>query len=156
MAAPICFGDDTVKVWDAATGECIQTLNIGTSLSTIAFDPTGSYLLTEVGPVMLCQSSFVLETQSESSDANDAASAATVIGAKTLQTSQGLRRYSYGLSSDRSWITWHGLNVLWLPLEYRPSLRSCSAISGTTVAIGCASGRVLIIGFLPTVSPIGS
>ena len=58
----------------------------------------------------------------------------------------------YGLSSDRSWITCHGENILWLPSEYRPGE---FVISGATVGIGCANGRVLMICFLPAVLPSG-
>ena len=141
--------DRTVKIWDAGTGECLQTLDVGTLLYNITFDPTDSYLLTEVGHIMLGQSLSVLEIESESGDA-DAAIAATSV--KVPQESQEPRRYSYGLSSDRSWIAWHGRNVLWLPSEYRPWESSCSAVSGTTVAIGCSSGRVLVIRFSPVFS----
>src|SRR5206468_867064 len=100
----------------------------------------------EIGPIMLGQSSSLLETESESGD-TDAAAAIIATGAKAPEESQ----YSYGLSSDGSWIAWHGRNVLWLPSEYRPS---CSAVSEPTVAIGCPSGRVLVIHFSPVVSPI--
>src|ERR1700681_1235813 len=37
----------TVKIWDAGSGECLQTLGIGKTLSNISFDTTGSYLHTE-------------------------------------------------------------------------------------------------------------
>jgi hypothetical protein len=47
-----------------------------------------------------------------------------------------------GVRHDYSWITWNNHNVLRLPaaLDARRS-----AISGSTVAIGCGSGRVIII-----------
>ncbi|KAK3947905.1 hypothetical protein QBC32DRAFT_223198, partial [Pseudoneurospora amorphoporcata] len=50
----------------------------------------------------------------------------------------------YGLSSNRTWITYQGKNLLWLPPEYRPS---SSAISGTVLSIGSSSGRVLFFTF---------
>ena len=49
-----------------------------------------------------------------------------------------------GFSNDNSWITWDGQNILWLPSAYRPVV---SAITQQKVAIGCGSGRVLLIGF---------
>ncbi|OIW30060.1 hypothetical protein CONLIGDRAFT_356496 [Coniochaeta ligniaria NRRL 30616] len=62
----------------------------------------------------------------------------------------------YSISPDKTWITWNGENVLWLPPEYRPA---CSAVSGPeaeaepplvwTINLGCSSGRVLLFQFLP-------
>jgi hypothetical protein len=46
-----------------------------------------------------------------------------------------------GTSSNGRWITYNGKNILWLPSEYRPLN---SAIGGTNVGIGVASGRVWI------------
>jgi hypothetical protein len=62
---------------------------------------------------------------------------------------QQLSGYSY--SSGMSWITWNQENVLWLPTECR---FGNVAISGSTVAIGCLSERVLVIQFSPTLSPV--
>jgi WD40 repeat protein len=33
--------DNTTKLWDAETGECLSTLKVATSLSSAAFDPAG-------------------------------------------------------------------------------------------------------------------
>lgn len=46
--------------------------------------------------------------------------------------------------SESSWATWNGENPLWLPVDFRPQ---CSAISGSTVLLGCTSGRVVVIRF---------
>lgn len=53
----------------------------------------------------------------------------------------------YRVSQDGTWITWNGENLLWLPSEYRPVSRQNWAACGTTLVIGCASGRVLFFGF---------
>ena len=37
-------GDRTVKIWDASSGKCLQTLEVGTELFKVSFDVTGSYL----------------------------------------------------------------------------------------------------------------
>jgi hypothetical protein len=145
--------DCSVKIWDTATGKCLQTFKFDFGLFKIAFDPSDSYLLTELGPIALQN---VLEF--DNADvihivAN--ATATTITGAEAPQNSQesqGLRQYSYGLSLDKSWITLHGLKVLWLPSEYRPTpFRNSSYTTvQSTVAIGCPSGRVIIISFSPT------
>src|SRR5947207_6948402 len=84
--------DDTVEVWDAAMGECLQTLKISSS-SKIAFDPTDSYLLTEVGLITLGESSSVMQTDSKPGDADAVPHAATAVattatGAKLSQECQ--------------------------------------------------------------------
>ena len=53
-------------------------------------------------------------------------------------------KHGYSLGGDRSWITCNGQHVLWLPSETRPE---CFAVQGQMISIGCASGRVLVIGF---------
>ena len=58
---------------------------------------------------------------------------------------QLFERSEYGLSDDRSWITCNGLNLLWLPSEYRPTDIRCFAIHATTIAIVCSSNRVIFL-----------
>lgn len=50
----------------------------------------------------------------------------------------------YGITDDGCWVTWRSVKLLWIPPEFRGS---CSAISGSTVAIGSGTGRVSVIGF---------
>jgi WD40 repeat protein len=123
-------GDTTVKLWDATTGKEVRTLEIGTTLTNISVDTTCSQLLTEIGPIKL------------GSNANSYAYTDDQAQAQP----QKARRYGYGLSPDRSWITWNEHNLLWLPPDYRPSSSAVSS-SPSTVTIGCRSGRVLTIGF---------
>jgi WD40 repeat protein len=122
--------DNTVKIWDAATGKEVQTLNVGTSLKTISFDAMSSCLITDIGLIRL-------------NSANPPDISTETQGLAPLQ----LARLEYGLSSDRTWISWNGHDVLWLPPDYRPS---ASAILLSSFAIGCRSGRVFIIGFSGT------
>jgi WD40 repeat protein len=117
--------DNTVKIWDAGSGTCLNTLNVGRRVYIVAFDTTGSYLLTDTGTT----------SWDISSDSN------TVLAATALEEP---RHHGYGLNADQAWITWNGQNVLWLPSEYRPL---CSAVASSTIVIGCPSGRVLIINF---------
>ncbi|KAH7176181.1 WD40-repeat-containing domain protein, partial [Dactylonectria macrodidyma] len=124
--------DRTIKVWDAATGEVRQTLeNHG---DPVSFDTTGLYLLTDIGTIKL--------------------DAVTHIDAKgSIQSqsqAQQTRQCGYGLSPDKSWITYNGHKALWLPSEYRPLVSATCSVPPSTVArvtIGCSSGRVIVIGF---------
>ncbi|XTI94017.1 nwd1 protein [Cenococcum geophilum] len=118
--------DRTIKIWDVATGREMRTLAIGTTLYNISFDITGAHLDTDIGVV-------VLDTL------------------LALDTALSAPAQGYSLSSDGIWTTWDSKNLLWLPTEYRPGR---SAVSASTVAIGCASGRVLIFKFPVEEAPV--
>ena len=124
--------DKTVKIWDANSGACLKTLNMDRTVYNVAFDTTSSYILTDTGTILW----------DISSNSN------TALVATASEESQ---HHGYGLNADQTWITWNGQNVLWLPLEYRPS---CSAIASNTIIIGCPSGRVLTINFSFNKSPL--
>ncbi|KAL8366657.1 hypothetical protein RB595_010495 [Gaeumannomyces hyphopodioides] len=113
--------DGTVKLWDAATGACVTTFEGATS--TLSFDATSSYLHTDFG-------AKVVRKQPTS---NAAAHQAYL----QHQDFEGI-----GISADRTWITWNGQNLLWLPSKYRPLY---SATTRFTIALGCSSGRVLLL-----------
>jgi WD40 repeat protein len=119
--------DNKVKIWDPATGQCVSTLEGYSDLRNLQFHQSNSDLLhTELG-------TFDLRTVAIS----------TVLGPASADHLLPIA-VEYGLSSNRTWITYQGENLLWLPAEYRPS---SSAISGTAVSIGCFSGRILIFTF---------
>ena len=118
--------DRTIRIWDTASGHCLQTLQVGSILREISFDATDQCLHTEIGALTL--------------DALSASSVASSAVRYRRPPCQG-----YGLSSDGRWITCNSKNLIWLPSEYRPS---SSAVTASTIAIGCASGRVLIFNFL--------
>jgi WD40 repeat protein len=117
--------DSTVKIWDAGSGECLQTLGIGRRLSNISFDTTGSYLRTEIGTIDI-----------------DASSASNMT--PNVADPQNPRYKGWALSSDGVWITYNSTNRIWLPSEYRPS---CSAVLGMKIGIGVGSGKVWICNF---------
>ncbi|KXX73738.1 Vegetative incompatibility protein HET-E-1 [Madurella mycetomatis] len=131
--------DRTVKIWIAATGECVRTADVGISLKHISFDAANSYLLTEIGRLVLGP----LAPPDPADGAISRTSEATWFG--------------YGLSSDRSWVTCHGQGMLRLPSEYQVA---CSAIYRSMLAMGCESGRVLVLEFkqdeFPTLKPKGA
>jgi len=115
--------DKTVKIWDATSGRWVQTIDVGASIGQISFDQTDyRYLLTDIGRIQI----------------------ATAITESSIEP-DNLERHGYSLGQDGSWITCNGQHVLWLPSEARPI---CFAVQGQMISIGCASGRVLVIGFL--------
>jgi WD40 repeat protein len=112
--------DNTVKIWDASNGACLQTPNIGTTLHDISFDSTSSCLYTEIGTIVVQNSQ---------------------VGISDVAEPKRPLYLGIGVSSDSIWIKHAGKNMLWVPSEYRPS---CSAVCGNTVGIGVGSGRVWI------------
>jgi hypothetical protein len=119
-------GDKTVKIWDASSGACLHTLDVGKVLFHLSFDPDGSRLDTEIG-------SFEIQSLETSS----------IIG--PVEPARPLC-VGTGFSLDGIWIQHAGSNLLWVPSEYRPSRLS---ISGTTVGVGVGSGRVWVCSIDP-------
>ena len=117
--------DGTVKLWDAATGQCLQTFSFQKIFSSLSFDATGLCLCTDIGTICLDKASVAYAT--------------------TVQAPPHHPRFrGFSISADEAWITQDGQKLLWLPPEYRPTW---SAVTGSTMALGCASRRVLFLRF---------
>ncbi|KAM5353453.1 hypothetical protein ACJ41O_000103 [Fusarium nematophilum] len=121
--------DKTVKIWDAATSACVQTLGIHRLITHLLFDPMiNSLLSTDIGLLNLDLPALPPVIDSQSSGA----------------TLRGVRHSGWGISTDGVWIVKDGKGMLWLPPECRVME---SVVMGSTVAIGCRSGRVLVMKF---------
>ncbi|KAK1839639.1 vegetative incompatibility protein het-e-1 [Colletotrichum chrysophilum] len=113
--------DKTVRLWDAGTGAPQQTLD--GFAHNLAFDPCyRNRLLTAFGAVDVVTGSFT----AESYPGGETPSSSAICG--------------LGISPDRIWIMEGKKKIVWLPNEYRPT---ASAIRGSVMFIGCASGRVM-------------
>lgn len=121
--------DGTVKIWDAATGACVQTLNVGRALYRLSFDPTTNTLLsTDIGLLNLDHPALPPAIDDQSTEI----------------TLRGIRHSSWGISTDGVWIVKDRKEMLWLPPDYRGWE---PAVVRLTAAIGCRSGRVLVMKF---------
>ena len=121
--------DKTAKVWDAATGKCEATLEVGYS-SFVSFDPTGTLLYTDKGTAHIDNAVRLNQDPHKPKPAD---------------------QQDYGLSTDGVWIQKQSLPVLWLPSEYRPSSSAVASVEGgTNVVLGCSSGQVLVFHFSQT------
>lgn len=58
---------------------------------------------------------------------------------KTITKDQ-LRFEGYGLSADRSWITWNEKKILWLPVTYRPLSLAHDSINMSPLGISISAG----------------
>ncbi|GFF78041.1 vegetative incompatibility protein HET-E-1 [Aspergillus lentulus] len=50
--------DYTVKIWNTAKGDCIQMFEVGSFIYQLLFDPTSTYLVTEIGRIKVDLSSL--------------------------------------------------------------------------------------------------
>ncbi|KAK7404063.1 hypothetical protein QQX98_010149 [Neonectria punicea] len=123
--------DYKIMIWDMATGTLQRTLEVEITPRSLSFDATGSYLLTELGLIQLSP----IQVRGEAQPGN-----------WTGQAADKPQPHGYGLSPGRVWITWNGNNMLWLPPDFQHSVSAVSP-STATIALGCNSGRVLVIGF---------
>ncbi|KAL6904131.1 hypothetical protein GGI43DRAFT_311637 [Trichoderma evansii] len=121
--------DKTVKVWDAATGACVQTLETDLVVTYLSFDPmTKSLLSTDIRLLNLDLPALTPAIDNQSTDA----------------ILRGFCHSDWGISTDGVWIVKDGKRMLWLPPDYRMMAK---AQVGSTIAIGCRSGRVLVMKF---------
>ncbi|KAH0560063.1 hypothetical protein GP486_003418 [Trichoglossum hirsutum] len=81
-------GDRTVKIWDASSDECLQTLSVGKKPSNMSTDTSGLYLHTGIGTVTV---------------AIDASRASSMT--PSVKDPRNSQYKGWGLSSDGEWIT---------------------------------------------------
>ena len=131
--------EQSIKIWNIRTGHCILTLKTGRDAGKLRFagdfsfeEPNDNWLHTQMGW-------FDIESY-------------LALPANRLIPSS--KPIGMGLSRDETWIKHGDKNILWLPPEFRPSpglregvLFQPLAVSGTTLAIGCASGQVRFLDF---------
>ncbi|KAH6952483.1 WD40-repeat-containing domain protein, partial [Ilyonectria sp. MPI-CAGE-AT-0026] len=115
--------DKTVRIWTVETGMCNGVVNLRLLAHRLYFETGDECLVTDDG----------------------------VIPLSWLQPSAACLPLpihhlfpNLGMKCQTSWITWYGRDVLWLPVECRGGQ---FAISGSSVVIGCNSGRVVVLTF---------
>ncbi|KAJ6020469.1 hypothetical protein N7540_005973 [Penicillium herquei] len=117
--------DKTARIWDSTTGQCESTLHISSPFR-LQFDKLNfNHLQTSNGTFEIKSASPITSTP------------------HVLTPPE---QCGYGLNNDHSWVTYNGVNLLWLPAEFRRLLSPFFAMSAMTLAIGCSSGRVIFLG----------
>jgi WD40 repeat protein len=158
----------TVKVWDANTGSCQQTLEgHGNRVYSVAFSHDSKLLASASGDKTVkiwdASTGSCLQTVSVNTYINslsfDNIDSNLLINSSSIKVDRTklLTRSEYpqegrdkgdrqGLAISGSWVTWNTQNLLWLPPDYRAMSYDIS-LSRSIVADGCSSGKVFIIGF---------
>jgi WD40 repeat protein len=147
--------DEKVKVWDATTGVCVQTLEgHSSSVTSVVFSPDGQRLASgsddDKVKVWDATTGACVQTLEIgrgpahlSFNPTNSSLLSTNIGIFEL-ASRGVSHSGYAIGPDGKWIVKDGCNILWIPPDYRAF---ASAVAETTVALGCHSGRVLLMNF---------
>lgn len=134
-------GDETVKIWDVATGINVKSFDASRISNVVSFTDDDSVLVTGAGRFSLGFRDVGTLHSSESEPK---------LGSTEVQGEVGAR-LGFGINRNNIWITAggpDGRKVLWLPLDFRPSvLATLTEPSGSVLVIGCPSGRVVIMGF---------
>ncbi|RKK90937.1 hypothetical protein BFJ68_g16337 [Fusarium oxysporum] len=117
-------GDMTVRIWSAETGKCEDVISLNGNVRVVSFTPCERGIVTNRGGV------FALTGGSRSS----------VEPAMLLQSSDTPAL----ASQDGIWVSTAGRDLLWLPSECRGGQ---VVVAGSTVVIGCQSGRLMFLGF---------
>ncbi|KAM0293119.1 hypothetical protein ACHAPM_011720 [Fusarium culmorum] len=113
--------DKTIRIWNTETGECEETVPLDGYANVLSFAPDGRDIITDRGV-------FTLTGGSQSP-----------AGPTMLRQSSEAPILA---CTDSTWITAAGKDLLWLPPECR---NGKAAVSGSTVVIGCQSGRVVLL-----------
>ncbi|RKK24130.1 hypothetical protein BFJ66_g15940 [Fusarium oxysporum f. sp. cepae] len=114
--------DKTIRIWDTETGDCDDIVPVDGYVDVLSFTSDGRGIVTNCGAFALPGGS-----QSRAGPVMPWQSSEAPILACT----------------DSTWVMAAGKDLLWLPPECR---NGQVAVSGSTVVIGCQSGRVVLLG----------
>ena len=149
--------DNTVRVWDAATGAAVKTLEGHTQeVMSVAFSPDGALLASAswdntvrvwdaatgaaVKTIALASYAVIISFTSDGIETN-----------RGLLQLEGLQsHYSLGVSAppqpriflNGNWVLRNSERLLWLPADYRGS---CFACRGNILVSGHSDGRVMFM-----------
>ncbi|KAK1589766.1 Quino protein amine dehydrogenase, partial [Colletotrichum navitas] len=128
----VSASNDQIRVWSTNTGDCVRVVPTGGwDVRLLSTEPGN--LTSEPGNLISDLSSTCIVTDTGVVAFTDSATTLTTVG--------------IGLSRDRCWITWNDQKLLWLPVEFRYGE---TAVRGSTVVIGCDSGRLIVFRFSET------
>jgi WD40 repeat protein len=118
--------DKTVRIWDAATGATVQTLELNTIVTMLSYSSDGS-IMTNRG-----------QLDAISLDNSALCSSLSPVLSQRIH-------FRPNIFVQDEWIVHGEKRMLWLPPDYR---HSCSAVCENVVCLGHRNGRVSIFEFL--------
>lgn len=157
----VSYLDKTIRIWETESGRCTKTLVCTDRISSVAFSPDNSLLASttkddtvqlwrvedgiclqtrEFPRVGTCSIEFNLSGSRLVFDAGQL----SMQDLGVVDPATALHDTGFALSKDTRWITWRGNKILWLPGSFHPA---CWLIRNSTVAIGCTSGKVIVLRF---------
>ncbi|KAJ6022047.1 hypothetical protein N7540_007551 [Penicillium herquei] len=122
--------DETVMIWDAVTGSCVFRLDIYFT-GYFYFDPFNSNKL-HTG-----SGTFLLDPHLRNHLTRD----------PPIEPETFPKPMYYGLSTDATWVTYKGINLLALPPDYRPGHWGSLGLFGTNMVIDCVAVGLLMLKF---------
>ncbi|RAL02210.1 Pfs, NACHT and WD domain protein [Aspergillus ibericus CBS 121593] len=145
--------DSTVKLWDAASGACLQTLEgHGSSVNSVVFSHDSKRLASTSDDKTVklwdAASGACLQTLEGHGDSVTKHDLGVFIlyylanSPSSQANPEKLYSHGFGISSDRTWITWNSVKLLKLPSIFKIS---ASAVTSSTICIGFHLGQVLIL-----------
>ncbi|KAI1071381.1 hypothetical protein LB507_011693, partial [Fusarium sp. FIESC RH6] len=114
--------DKTIWIWNVETGKCEETVAIDGYAYVSVFATDGRGIVTDRGVFALSGGSQPYADSFMPWQSSDIPMLAC---------------------TDNTWVTAAGKDLLWLPPEFR---NGKIAVSGSTVVVGCHSGRVMVLG----------
>ncbi|EXA29912.1 Atypical/ALPHA protein kinase [Fusarium oxysporum f. sp. pisi HDV247] len=133
--------DNTVKIWNVATGINVKSLEASQLPNVLSFTDDDSVLVKSTGRYSLGVRD-ISTSHSSQSELN--------LGSIEAQGEVDAR-LAFGINYDNTWIEAGGLDgrkFLWLPPDFRPGVwATLTQPSESVLAIGCPSGRMVIMGF---------
>ncbi|KAK9848697.1 hypothetical protein MYU51_015437 [Penicillium brevicompactum] len=166
--------DGTVRLWDPVSVQCTNTIQVGegepvldvswssdgTLLVTVSMTPErGVKTRIRVWTKNTMECIFMLDDREkddvffDSKDPNILHTSGVAFDIRSGDPMKHILKSPhrplveegpFAINEDLSWVTYHGEKLIFLPLEYRSPIWFSN---GTTVAIGCSSGEVMILCF---------
>jgi WD40 repeat protein len=153
----LALGDSTVKIWDAYSGACLQTLkDYSYWVILVAFSHDSARLASALNDNTIkiwdAYSGACLQTLEGYNGLVSSADLVSILVSlhpdKTAIEPQQPVSQGAAISLNCTWVSNDAQDMVWIPSEYRLDIPACSAVLGRCVGISTGSGKVWFCYFL--------